>query len=86
MRSINASASEKYDTELPSVVLETNNGMVQVSSRVDDVHIGLLVERDDLRVGTLLSPAVAEELASLLLKRARLCQADDMSVAYQRRR
>lgn len=77
MRSRNASASEKYDTELPSVVvLETNNGMVQVSSRGEDVHIGLLVERDDLRVGTLLSPAVAEELANHLLRRARLCQAD----------
>jgi len=76
MRSRNASASEKYDTELPSVVvLETNNGRGQVSSRGGDIHIGLLVERDDLRAGTLLSPAVAEELANLLLKRARLCQA-----------
>jgi hypothetical protein len=58
-------------------VLETNNGRVQVSGHPGESQIGLLVERDSLFAGTLLSPANAQELARVLLKRAGLHEADD---------
>jgi hypothetical protein len=53
------------DTSLP--IIETINGRVQVSATSGESQLGLLVERDDLFCGVLLTPAQAEELARLLL-------------------
>ncbi len=60
-----------------SDVIETINGQVQVSGRDGSASIGLLVERDGLFGGTLLSLAQAEQLANVLLNRARLRQSAD---------
>ncbi len=61
--------------------IEAMNGRVQVSSRSCDSKLGLLVERGELFGGVLLSAAQAQELARLLLRRARHHEADDTSVA-----
>jgi hypothetical protein len=50
-------------------VIETINGQVQVSCRDGSASIGLLVERDGIFGGTLLSRAQAEQLANALLKK-----------------
>jgi len=52
--------------------LDAINGRIQVSGRPGDTKIGLLVERDELFGGVLLSPSQARKLACLLLNRSRL--------------
>lgn len=47
--------------------IETINGRVQVSGHPGDAHIGLLVERESLFGGTLMTAAQARELADMLL-------------------
>jgi hypothetical protein len=59
-------------------VVETENGRVQVSMAPETDTVGLLVERDGLFGGTLLTRAQAEKLARVLLKRNRLSQSADM--------
>ncbi len=52
--------------------IDTINGRLVVSSHPDDKTIGILVERDGLFGGTLLTLSQAEELSGLLLDRLRL--------------
>ncbi len=52
-----------------SDVIETINGQVQVSCRDGSASVGLLVERDGIFGGTLLSVEQAEQLANALLKK-----------------
>lgn len=62
---------------LPGIV-DTKNGRIQVSDRGGESNqLGILVERDGLFCGTLLSPAQAHQLARLLLKRNRLRESAD---------
>lgn len=50
----------------PCSVLSTQNGTVQVSRIAGDSIVGLLVERDGVTAGTLLTDGQAELLAKLL--------------------
>ena len=60
----------------PVTALNTTNAKIQVSSAPKDSTIGLLVERGPLFCGVLLTPSESEELARVLLMRARHCQVD----------
>ena len=55
--------------DIPLPIIETINGRIQVSAASGESQFGLIVERDDLFCGVLLTPAQAKELASLLLGR-----------------
>ena len=58
-------------------VLETQNGVVQVSPDSGDAAIGLLVQRGALEVGTLLSVSQAQELGRFLFNGDGLRQTAD---------
>lgn len=53
-------------TSSPTTVIKTLNGKVQVSAPPGESKMGLLVERDELFCGVLLTPAQAQELAQVL--------------------
>jgi hypothetical protein len=57
------------------------NGRVQVSGPTADRTIGLLVERDELFCGVILSHTEAQKLAHYVLERLRISEAVDTSSA-----
>jgi hypothetical protein len=62
--------------DTPLTVFDTLNGRIQISVSRGST-IGLLVEREDLCCGCLLSPAQAHELANVLLAGSWLSELDD---------
>ena len=61
--------SSTMPIEAPPSIVETINGRIQVSAVSGESRLGIVVERDDLFCGVLVSDAQAKKLARLLLRR-----------------
>ena len=70
-------SSSKPMPQAPVDVIETINGSVQVSAAKGESTIGILVERDGLFGGTLLTAAQARYLSRVLFKCSRLRKSAD---------
>lgn len=69
-------------------VIETINGQVQIFCRDGSASIGLLVERDGIFGGTILSLTQAEQLANALLEKTgksrRVAERKDLNTLYRK--